>query len=72
MTKFWKFERKNKLSVFWRALPTKTFFPFPRLTEGRPRKKQTNSSLSKGAENALELVKFEMPKCKKLTEKKRF
>ena len=66
MTRFRKFDRK-KLSAFRRALPTKTFFPFPRPTVGRPRKKK--SSLSKGSENALELVKCETPKCKKLTEK---
>ena len=42
MTKFRKFERK-KLSVFRRALPTKAFFPFPRPTEGRPRKKKIKS-----------------------------
>ena len=59
MTKFRKFERK-KLIVFRRALPTEILFSFPRPTEGRPRKKK--SSLSKGAENASELVKFEMPK----------
>ena len=58
MTKFRKFERKKKLSIFWRALPTKTFFSFPRPTEGRPRKKK--SGLSKGAENALKLVRFAM------------
>ena len=46
MTKFRKFERKKKLSVFWRALPTKTFFPCPRPTAGRPRKK--NQVFQKG------------------------
>ena len=30
----------KKLNLFRRALPTKTFFPFPRPTEGRPRKKK--------------------------------
>ena len=69
---YFKFDKvldvgKKKLSLFWRALPTKTFFPFPRPTEGRPRKKK--SGLSKEAENALRLVKFAMVKGKKTTEK---
>ena len=36
-------------------------YPFPRPTEGRPRKKK-KSSLSEGAKTALKLVKFEMPR----------
>ena len=68
MTKFWKMERK-KLILFRRALPTKTFFPFPRPTEGRPRKKK--SGLSKGAENAFKWVKFAMAKGKKKDRKTR-
>ena len=69
MTKLRKFERK-KLSVFRHALPTKTLFPSSEADRREAEEKK--SGFSKGAENALKLVKFEMQKCKKLTEKGAF
>jgi hypothetical protein len=38
MTKFWKLERK-KMSLFWRAFPTKTLYTLPRASTASPRKK---------------------------------
>ena len=52
--------------------PHQNILPFPEADRREAEEKKKNSSLSKGAENALELVKFEMPKCQKLTEKRDF
>ena len=57
----------KKTDPFSARLPHQNIVPFPEADRREAEEKK--SSLSKSAETALKLVKFEMPKCKKLTEK---
>ena len=57
----------KKSDPFSARLPHQNTIPFAE-ADRREAEEKKKSSLSKGAENDLELVKFEMPKCEKPTE----
>ena len=60
----------KKTDPFSARLPHHNILPFPEADRREAEEKK--SSLSKGSKNALKLVKFKIPKRKKLTEKRAF